>query len=214
MHVLPLQLAPSGLAFGSKSSSRRSEKRFRGREKSGWHPGRAVETAPVRRPPCRGATCRGRTWIGTSPGGQDATAGRAPRLGRSTLSPRPSRSCGQRRAASIASASAAAGRGAGARTASLAPRSKAEAQMTPRPATVLERGADFRISRRDPETPASAASAAKWRVSRRRDSPSRTGRGPAPAHGDPARWACRRTCAHRRPCAPRHLVATTREPWR
>ena len=65
-----------------------------------------------------------------------------------------------------------------------------------------------------PETPASTASAAKWRVSRRRDSPSRTGRGPAPAHGDPARWACRRTCAHRRPCAPRHLVATTREPWR
>jgi hypothetical protein len=160
--LIGIIIIPIKGCFGSKSSSRRSEKRFRGREKSGWHPGRAVETAPVCRPPCRGATFRGWTWIGTPPGGQDATAGRAPRLGHSTLSPRPSRSCGQRRAASIASASAAAGRGAGARTASLAPRSKAEAQMTPRPATVLERGARHVGILNHPETPASAASAAKW----------------------------------------------------
>jgi hypothetical protein len=34
------------LAFSSKSSSRRSEKRSRGREKSGWHPGARLEPRP------------------------------------------------------------------------------------------------------------------------------------------------------------------------
>jgi hypothetical protein len=34
------------LAFSSKSSSRRSQKRSRGREKSGWHPGARLEPRP------------------------------------------------------------------------------------------------------------------------------------------------------------------------